>query len=246
MRAWSLPVLLLCLPPAGCSWFSAELTVSLRLPEPPEHWLEAFPELCFELLLPRADAAPELRPWPADGKLCIPKEPNWPVLAVPVTRDGRLRLPPAGAVWPLDSSAEGRELALSWEDGPLAQTLLALRRERIEVSTLNTARLEVEMGNRSGGDPWRLDLAYLAERLASGEFRVTDIRALPCREVQLSVPAGTWFLESPFCLPQATAEGQALTLMEVPLGAHRLFRAGGLGGYVLYVGSEGVEIVEEP
>ncbi len=240
-----LPVLLLSLLPVGCSWFSAELTVSLRLPEPPRHWLEAFPELSYELLLPRADAAPELRPWPADGKLCIPKEPNWPVLAVPVTQKG-VRLPPAGAVWPMDLSAEGQELVLSWEDGPLGQTLLALRRERVDVSALNIARLQVEMRERSGADPWRLDLACLAERLASGEFRVTDIRALPCREVQLSVPAGTWFLESPFRLPQAAAEGQALTLMEVPFGAHRLFRAGGPGGYVLYVGSEGVEIVEEP
>lgn len=246
MRARRFLLFLLCLPPAGCSWFSDELAVSVRLPETPEHWLKAFPELRYELLLPGADAAPEASPWPADGKLSIPKESNWPVLAVPVIGDGRVRLPPAGAVWPLNLSAGGQDLVLRWEGGPLAEILLALRRERVDVSTLNTARLDREMRERSGGDPWRLDLAYLAERLASGEFRVTDIRALPCRSLLLPIPAGAWFLESPFCLPQVTAEGEALALTEVPLGAHRLFRVDGQAGYVLYVGSEGVEIVGEP
>jgi hypothetical protein len=114
------------------------------------------------------------------------------------------------------------------------------------VSALNTARLHREMRERSGGDPWRLDLTYLAEKLASGEFRVTDIRTLPCRSLLLPIPAGTWFLESPFRLPQVTAEGEALALMEVPLGTHRLFRSDGLGGHILYVGAEGEEIVGEP
>ena len=246
MRARRFLLLFLCLPPAACSWFSTELTVSLCLPEPPDHWLKAFPDLGYELLLSGMEAMPESSPWPADGKLSIPKEPNWPVLAVPVTRNGRLRLPPAGAVCPLNLSAEGQELALSWEGGPLAATLLALRREHVDVSALNTTRLEVEMRDRSGGDPWRLDLAHLAEKLASGEFRVTDIRSLPFRSLLLPVPAGTWFLESPFRLPQVTAEGEALPLVDVPFGAHRLFRGDGLADYVLYVGSEGEEIVGEP
>jgi hypothetical protein len=202
--------------------------------------------LRYELLLPGADAAPDASPWPSDGKLSIPKESNWPVLAVPVIRDGRVRLPPAGAVWPLDLSAGGQELALSWEGGPLAETLLALRRERVDVSALNTARLDREMRDRSGGDPWRLDLIYLAERLASGEFRVTDIRALPCRTLLLPVPAGTWFLGSPFRSLQTAAEGETLVLTEVPMGTQRLFRSDGLACYILYIGSEAVEIVGEP
>ncbi len=245
MRTRRFLLLFLCLPPAACSWFSTELTVGLRLPEPPDHWLEAFPELSYELLMPGAEAMPQPIAWPADGKLSIPKEPNWPVLAVPVIREGRVRLPPAGAVWPLDLSAEG-ELAPSWEGGPLAQTLLVLRRERVDVSALNTARLEVEMRDRSEGDPWKLDLPHLAEKLASEEFRVTDIRLLPFRSLLLPVPAGTWFLESPFRLPQVTSEGEALPLTDVPFGAHRLFRGGGLAGYALYVGSKGEEITGEP
>jgi hypothetical protein len=195
--------------------------------------------------MPDADGASKRSPWLADRELSIPKEPNWPVLAVPLARDGQVRLPPAGAVWPLDLASGGQELALSWEGGPLAEALLALRRERVEVSSLNTSRLGLEMRERSGGDPWRLDLIYLADRLASGQFQVTDIRALPCRDVLLSIPAGQWFLESPFQLPQSAAEGEALLLMQLPFGEHRLFRSDGLTGYTLFVGEQNALIASE-
>jgi hypothetical protein len=237
--------LFLCLSSVGCSWFSDEFTVSVVLPELPEHWLGAFPELHYELVIPRADTTPESVPWPEDGRLSIKKEPNWPVLAVPYIRDERVHLPPAGAVWPLDLTAGGQTLAFSWERGPLAETLLALRRERVEVSALNTTRLALELQERSEGDPWTLDLVHLGERLASGEFRVTDIRALPVRDILLAVPAGQWFLESPFRLPQVVPEGEALFLPRLPLGTHRLFRSDGLAGYVLYVGEQGVLIAGE-
>jgi len=230
----------LCLQAAGCSWFSPELAVRLLLPEPPGHWLEAFPDLHYELVTPGADGAPQCIPWPPDRELSIPKEPNWPVLAVPLVQDGQVRLPPAGAVWPLDLASGGQELALSWEGGPLAETLLALRRERVDVSALNTGRLALEMHDRFGGDPWRLDLVYLAESLASGQFQVTDIRALACRDVLLPVPAGRWFLESPFRLPQLAAEGEELLLLQLPFGEHRLFRSDGLAGYALFVGERDV------
>jgi hypothetical protein len=216
----------LCLISAGCSWFSDELTVSVNLPDPPEHWIGAFPQLSYELVIPRVDGTSERLPWPAEAKLSIPKEPNWPVLAVPLALEGRVELPSAGGVWPLDLSADGQELVLSWESGPLATVLMALRRECIDVSSLNTTRLTREMQERSGGDPWRLDLVHLEKRLASGEFRVTDIRPLPCRDVLLSVPAGQWFLESPFFAPLISYIESPLILPDVPLGFHQLFAMG--------------------
>jgi hypothetical protein len=241
MKNWRLRLLLLllCLSSARCSWFSDELVLKARLPEPPVHWLQAFADLRYELVTLRADATPESVPWPESGTFTIPREPNWPVLAVPSILDG-LHLPPAGAVWPLDLAADGQSLAFSWERGPLAETLLALRRERVEVSALNTARLALEMQERSEGDPWRLDLVHLEERLASGEFRETDIRALPARDILVPVPAGEWFLETPFRLPQFVAEDQALALPGVTYGSHRLFRSDGPARYTLYVGEEEV------
>jgi hypothetical protein len=239
MKDLRLPLLLaiLSLGLAGCSWFSDELTVSAVLPELPGHWQRAFPELRYEFLAP---GVAECGPWPEGGRLRIPKQPNWPVLAVPHVRDGRLHLRPAGAVWPLDLTADGQALAFSWERGPLAETLLALRREQVEVSTLNTTRLASEMQTRSEGDPWRLDLVHLEERLASGDFRETDIRALPARDILLAVPAGQWFLETPFRLPQSIAEDQALALPGVPYGAHRLFSSDGRSSYSLYVGQQDI------
>jgi hypothetical protein len=237
--SWPL-LLFLCQVSAGCSWFSDELTLQARLPELPAHWREAFPDLSYELLVPQADGTLRRVAWTGSGTITLPKDPNWPVLAVPYVRGGRVQLPPAGAVWPLDLAADGQALAFSWERGPLAETLLALRREQVEVSALNTARLALEMQTRSEGDPWRLDLVHLEERLASGEFRETDIRALPARDILLEVPAGQWFLETPFRLPQLVAEDEALALPEVTYGSHRLFSSDGLAGYALYVGEQDV------
>jgi hypothetical protein len=96
-------------------------------------------------------------------------------------------------------------------------------------------RLLDEMRARSNADPWSLDLALLGQKLASGRFRVTDIRCLPSRELTLQVPAGEWFLESPFRPPRAVQSGEALTLPAVALGIHRLFPVETSGGFDLYV-----------
>jgi len=219
--------------PAGCDWYSGSVEVGLRLPELPEHWRRAFPELCFELVSPDP-AVPLTDCLPCGlGALRLPKQANWPVLAYPRARG--VRLPPAGALFPLDLAPDGVTLRLSWEHGPAAEVLLALAREDFDISLVNGERLLTEMLARSAGDPWSLDLGHLAERLASGEFRVTDLRPLPAREIVLQVPPGQWFLESPFREAQTVGPGQALTLPTVPLGVHRLFAAGQPGGFDLFV-----------
>jgi len=238
-------LLALLLAPAGCSWFSTECVVDAELPELPEHWKAAFPELRFELQIAREDGEPQRIPWPSGGRLNIPKRPNEAALAVPVVRDGRYRLPPAGAVWPMDLEDDGRTLAFHWQRGPLAQVLMALSRQGFQPSRLNTIRLDAEMQERSRGDPWSLDLVHLAERLVSGAFRVTDIKALPTRDIGLEVPPGAWFLESPFRSPQPASEGGGLVLSGVPLGAHRLFGADGSKTYALYVGEREALIAGE-
>jgi hypothetical protein len=237
---------LLALPPAlalaaGCSWFSASLEVRVRLPELPEHWRQAFPELYFELACPEADP-PRAGTLPSGfARLRLPKRANWPVLAYPWARG--VRLPPAGALYPLDLAADGESLELSWEHGPAAEVLQALAGEGVDVSLVNGARLLAEMLARSSGDPGSLDLGHLAVRLASGEFRVTDIRLLPAQELALEVPLGTWFLESPFRPAQSLDPGQALLLPAVPLGRHRLFAVDQPGGFDLYVSEQEVLLV---
>jgi hypothetical protein len=225
-----------CLWSAACSWFSATTEVPVRVPEPPEHWRRAFPDLAFRILTPSGEGTA--------GLVRLPKVPNWPVLAVPTARG--VPLPPAGALWPWD--LEGEELVLSWEHGPAAEVFAALVREGVDIAPINGERLLEEMGPRGAGDPWALDLAHISERLASGIFRVTDIRLLPCRDVELAeallppAPSGEWFLESPFCSPLALEPGQPLRLPRVPLGHHRLFSVASSTVISLDVGETGVTL----
>lgn len=208
-----------CLLSAACSWFSTTTEVPVRLPEPPEHWRQAFPDLTFRIVTPSGEETA--------GVVRLPKVANWPVLAVPTARG--VRLPPAGALWPWDLS--GEELVVSWEGGPAAEVFAGLVREGVDIAPINGERLLEEMGSRCAGDPWALDLVHIADRLASGVFRVTDIRLLPCRDVELAetllppAPPGEWFLESPFRSPLDPEPGQPLRLPQVPLGYHRLFAA---------------------
>lgn len=226
---------------AGCSWWSPFLEVRVGVPEIPEHWRKAFPELRFELHCPEAEPLPGTAGTPAGSwvTLRLPKRANWPVLAYPWARG--VRLPPAGGLFPMDLAAEG--LVLSWEHGSAAEVLQALAREGCDIASLNAPRLVQEMLERSGGDPGCLDLESLVEKLASREFRVTDIQLLPSRDLELELPPATWFLESPFRAPQPLAAGQALVLPAVPAGPHRLFAVEHPGGYNLFVGEREVLLV---
>lgn len=235
---------------AGCSWFSPSLELRVQVPEVPEHWRRAFPELRFQLACPGADppqpATADALPaadTPAGGSvmLRLPKRANWPVLAYPWARG--VRLPPAGGLFPLDLAPEGDTLALSWEHGPAAEVFQALAREGVDIACLNARRLLEEMRVRSAGDPGCLDLDHLAACLASGQFRVTDLRSRPARDIALELTPGTWFLDSPFRPAQRLDAGQALRLPGLPLGRHRLFAEETPGGFALYVGEREVLLV---
>jgi len=226
----ALPALALA---SGCSWFSSTVEVRVRTPAPPEPWREAFPELRFELSCLEGDPAQCCVAPGGQASLRLPKRANWPVLAYPWARGARLA--PAGGLYPLDLDPGGDCLELRWERGPAAEVFQALIREGFEVGRVNARRLVEEMMARSTGDPFRLDLQALAGRLASEEFRVTDIVLLPARDVALEVPPGTWLLESPFRPAQRIAAGEALRIPALSLGAHRLFAVELPGGFALYV-----------
>jgi hypothetical protein len=253
--ALPLPLILVLASASGCSWFCGSIELTLLPPEPPPHWVRAFPELAFELRSPDSFGAPWVPPCggePGDlghpgvlgelgdlgalgdlAALRLPKKGNWPVLAYPLARGTRLM--PAGALYPQDLTSDGLGLQLSWEHGPAAEVLLALANEGFDVSRVNAERLIAEMTDRSNADPWSLDLAFLGQRLFTGEFRVTDIRLLPSRALTLEVPAGEWFLESPFQPARHVGPGEGFSLPAVTLGSHRLFPVDAAGGLDLFV-----------
>ncbi len=226
----------------GCGLFSAEMPVEILLPPPPAQWAASFPGLRFTLLY--QDGEGEL------GEVQLPegcgrahavcsKKGNAPILAYPWSpRDHggieRGVLPPAGGLSPLalTGNGGGGTLALTWEDGPLAEIFLLLIKTGLDTSRINSERLARYM--RAIADPWDWDVNKIAERLASGSFSAYDIDRLPAVDARLSGFEGGWFLESPFsAVFHADAEG-FLDLPGISCGAHCLFGPSGarVGLYV--------------
>ena len=235
---------------SACRLFGGGIALGLELPELPAHWREGLGDLEWVILVPGAPGGGEALRVPvsdaAPRQISLGKTQHQPVLAYPSIAGGACWLRPAAAVFPLDLSADGRSLALSWRRGPAAEILRRLLAQDVVVETLNVPRLCREVDERFAADPWSLDLELAAARLAAGAFRVTDLRARPSRSITLSVGPGLWFLESPFAVPVEVAPETSLSFPEVPLGFHRLLEAD--RGWVadLWVGEREVLMIMAP
>jgi hypothetical protein len=109
----------------------------------------------------------------------------------------------------------------------------------MDCAAINVTRLRREMSERAPDDPWSLDLNRICLRLAAEEFRLTDIRPAPCRDLLLELSPGWWFLESPFCEPVSAQMDGSLRFEAVPLGAHFLMAEDPAGDiFFLYVEEE--------
>jgi hypothetical protein len=251
MKRWpSIPLFLFSLALTGCAFFSAALTLRVRLPEPPPHWQDSFTSWEWLLCFPGPDGGPATRILAAEEReasITVPKQRNLPVTATIVLASG-LRLPPAGGIYPLDASGDFWDLDISWQNGFAAELLSRLIGGGVEVAGLNSRRLAAEIWDRSAGDPWRLDMNGMAQALATGGFTVYAIRLLAHCSATVTPGTGRWFLESPFAFPlEADADG-VLALQDLPVGTHTLFALGGERRYLLSITEAGdvVMVPEEP
>jgi hypothetical protein len=211
----------------GCDVFGPSGRVTVWLPEPPPHWLRAFPRLSFELEYPGPG-----------GELCVAgpfgwgervavacsKEANGAFLAWPLAGDERRRLlRPAGGLYPLcvRSGEAGDELGLTWVDGCLAVVMLRLAVAGRNPALVNAARLSGYLAAEP--DPWRWDLTRIEERLADGGFTTRDIDLLSTTDAVVQPGEGEWFLETPFGGLLAAAPGGTLEVPGLPYGLHTLF-----------------------
>jgi hypothetical protein len=222
----------------SCSFYDQSAELRVRLPDPPDHWRDAFPAFNYRIVypLPATGGIVELIAAQEDEiDVEVPKLFNLPLLAYPILPERNVELEPAGGLYPLDYSEGGKTLTLSWEQGACTEVLLKLWMQEVDCSDLNTARLRREMQDRCRGDPWNLDLPRICSLLALRDFRVTDIRLAPSSDLALDPGPGLWFLESPFRAPVAVEEGKSLNLQQVTLGKHLLID--GLSGFaiILYV-----------
>jgi hypothetical protein len=214
------------------------MSCTVCIPPAPEHWQEVFPELDYRVVYP----APEIsgfREQRVRGRartlIQLPKVLHVPILAHPNLPGSAIELPPAGGVYPQDCDNSAATIALRWEQGAAAEVLYRLWEQGVDCSTVNVPRLCAEMGERSGSDPWTLDLDRICTRLAERTFRVSDIRKAPSRIVSLEPGIGRWFLESPFHTPLEADSNGSLLLESVPLGAHLLFETSSRACLFLYV-----------
>jgi hypothetical protein len=222
----------------SCSYYSSGVSLVVRLPEAPEHWQQAFPELDFRILYPINDSGgfAECRVHShAHVIILCPKVLYLPVLAYPNLPGQSIQLPPAGGVYPLDCDILTETVSLSWHQGAVAEVLFRLWEQGIDCSTINVPRLSEEISARCQGDPWALDLERIRSRLAAEDFCVSDIRLAPSRDLLLQPGTGNWFLESPFRPQLATQVDGTLCLQSVPLGAHILFKNPPAARYFLYI-----------
>ena len=153
-----------------------------------------------------------------------------------------LRLRPAGAVAPFDTSETGTT-TLTWRRGFACGILLDLAQNGIAIDGYNCERLIREIDEKATGDPFDLDRTEIVASIVSGAFRVTDIKPLPRRDTTLTPGRGTWFTESPFSRQYETAVDESLCL-SLTLGFHHLLDLSGGIRYDIQVGEQEITILK--
>ena len=226
----------------SCALFTPETEVTVVLPTPPAHWAPAFPDLEFRIVY--CDAAggehAAVVSCGAAARIRCSRRGNSPVLAYPVSRadvGGLLR--PAGALHPLNGN--GAELPLTWENGPPAVVMSLLRSLGRDTSLFNAGRLEEYMAREQ--DPWDLDLAGIARKIADGTFCAYDVDPLLLRDVTAATGAGEWFFESPFSTTVQADKSGSIAIPSIALGMHGLFSTTGRA-LLLYVGQRETVVTE--
>ena len=243
--AMALAVLSLC----GCDLFPGPRVV--QLPELPAQWRH-FAIVLQLTAVDGRDGAEQLLPDALPGSavvLPVGRHTATVIAAEPVivgpagTRghgDHRthhdLRLRPAGAVVPLDAGADG-VLRITWERGVLASLILDLWRGGANPWLLNIERLDREMRERAGSDPWALDRGAILAALQAGEMSVAVIRPRPKHTISLSLPAGRWVWWDPWATP-LHSDGRTAFTIQLPAGYHLLIHDSG-AALAVQVGADG-------
>ena len=156
-----------------------------------------------------------------------------PVVVGPAGTRGRgasrspslLRLRPAGAVVPLDLDAGG-VLQVTWEHGVLATLILDLWRGGANPWLLNIERLDRELRERAGADPWALDRSAILAALQAGKMSVSAIHPRPKHTVSLPLPAGRWVWWDPWATP-LHSDGRTAFTIQLAAGYHLLVHDSG-------------------
>lgn len=226
----------------GCELVGSETDVILSLPSLPDWLGELSADVGYQVEWLDVSGRAQRRTIAADSRrvvIRLPKLYNTAVLVYPVIpADGNgspyYRLLPGGALFPHHALDNGR-MKLSWSAGAVACVMRELSVLTGHPERYNAVRLQRELEQRTGADPWSVNLDALVAQLLTGVFRVTSIRPAERFRVEIAVPAGVWHSENLLRPAEQTVAPQEQPLLELELarGIHRLFHAS--GGWVLNV-----------
>ena len=164
------------------------------------------------------------------------------VLAYPeyIRGCGSRSLRPAGALYPYGLSGrvgggwEGCRLELGWEEGWIASVSRRLAAGGQDPRAFNLTRLSAELASR-GVDPWFIDPAEAARRLAAGNFKASLI--VEPERFPVGLPAGgPWLTESALA-PSPVAGPGGTWSVALPAGVSILVGPG--SSLAIEVGAEG-------
>jgi hypothetical protein len=233
----------------SCEYLQNTVTVTVKLPPFPEQLGEQrclrFPSVSFMLKYPSTPCQTKtVKIQEKEITIEVPKMQSVPLAAFPVWQDYELK--PAGALLTADSEADS--ISLNWTDGFIADILLSLMEQEINIERININRLKREIDEKITTDPditdpWDLDRQKIINELISCNFRITDIKPLPKYDITFYSGKGEWFTESPFSpLYEADISGNLkLSLTE---GYHILFGISNPSIYEVYVQENELIIIE--
>jgi hypothetical protein len=211
----------------------ATVPVTVILPELLRHWVQAFSNCTFALSWPNDEVSASSgnahhgRRFVPGSRVVVelPRTPPVPLIATPSC--GGVALAPAGAVWPLHRVENGA-LALSFAEGPAAETLIRAADAGADLRTFSVRRFSEAIHEHLPDDPWQLEIPRIAEAIAARAMRESYIRPTDLFPVVGVPPPGVWIARSPF-LPAITGESG---WPDLPTGVHTFIDGSGKRVYV--------------
>ena len=238
MRRWPYAVLVpLILSVFSCAVLPTSTTVRLVLPGTPPRWEAAWGPAQFRISWRSADGWGSLDEPIAAGervRISVPRLPPVAIRAEAVWTHGGPFLAPgerlrtAGGVWPAGLGGNGSRdergvVVLTYASGPAAEVAWRLLEAGVDLRRFSLDRLVAEIADKLPDDPWSLDIDRVVSAIAGGAMRVSYVRQVATKELQILAPEGDWHPSSPFAGPfRAGASWPAL-----PVGVTPFYSADG-------------------
>ncbi len=174
---------------------------TLELPRTPEAWASIWGDARFRLEWHAIGFASQETPlFEHDSSVTVRVPMSAPVIFLahpefpqngPALAPGE-RLPPAGAIWPLEHTIRGSPIRLSFADGFAASVLAQALRIGIDLRDFNTKRFVELCRAIAESTTMPLDRDRILEALASRSMRESYIRPVESRSLGHTLPHGVW------------------------------------------------------